>query len=73
MKYDFDEIIDGRNTNSLNTDGFRDYIFKDPEIQFPYKDEEFVKMWVADMEFATPLKLLKPSRNDSNGEFSDTP
>ena len=25
--YDFDEIIDRRHTNALNTDGFRDYIF----------------------------------------------
>ena len=23
MKYNFDEIIDRRNTNALNTDGFR--------------------------------------------------
>ena len=27
MKYNFDEIIDRRNTNALNTDGFRGYIF----------------------------------------------
>ena len=53
MKYNFDEIIDRRNTNALNTDGFRGYIFHaGPEKQFPYKDEEFVRMWVADMEFA---------------------
>ena len=25
--YNFDEIIDRRNTNALNTDGFRGYIF----------------------------------------------
>lgn len=59
MKYDFDEIIDRRNTNALNTDGFRDYIFKDPEIQFPFNDEEFVRMWVADMEFATPPEIVE--------------
>ena len=29
MIYDFDEIIDRRGTNALNTDGFRGYIFKD--------------------------------------------
>ena len=53
MAYNFDEIIERRNTNALNTDGFRGYIFHaGPEKVFPYKDEEFVRMWVADMEFA---------------------
>ena len=53
--YNFDEVIDWRHTNALNTDGFRDYIFHaDETMTFPYKDEEFIRMWVADMEFATP-------------------
>lgn len=53
--YNFDEIIDRRHTNAMNTDGFRDYIFRaDETMTFPYKDEEFIRMWVADMEFATP-------------------
>ena len=53
--YNFDEIIDRRHTNAMNTDGFRDYIFHaDESMVFPYKDEEFIRMWVADMEFATP-------------------
>ncbi len=59
MNYNFDEIIDRKNTNALNTDGFRDYIFKDSTKQFPFKDEEFVRMWVADMEFATPPEIIK--------------
>lgn len=55
MKYNFDEIIERRNTNALNTDGFRDYIFHaGPDKIFPYKDDEFVRMWVADMEFSMP-------------------
>ncbi len=58
-KYNFDEIIERRNTNALNTDGFRDYIFKaDESMTFPYKDEEFIRMWVADMEFATPQVII---------------
>jgi len=58
MKYDFDEIIDRQNTNALNTDGFRGYIFHaGPEKVFPFKDEEFVRMWVADMEFATAPEI----------------
>lgn len=54
MTYDFDEIIDRKHTNALNTDGFRGYIFEDTEgkMKFPFKDDEFVRMWVADMEFA---------------------
>lgn len=57
--YDFDEIIDRRHTNALNTDGFREYIFKaGPDMKFKFKDEDFVRMWVADMEFATPKPIL---------------
>lgn len=54
MKYDFDEIVNRYHTNALNTDGFRGYIFHDFEgkKKFPFKDDEFVRMWVADMEFA---------------------
>lgn len=54
MTYDFDEIIDRKHTNALNTDGVRGYIFHDFEGKktFPFKDDEFVRMWVADMEFA---------------------
>jgi len=58
--YDFDEIIDRRNTNALNTDGFRGYIFHaGPEKVFPYKDEEFVRMWVADMEFSVAPEIIE--------------
>lgn len=57
--YNFDEIIDRRNTNAMNTDGFRSYIFHaDDSMIFPYKDEEFIRMWVADMEFATPQSII---------------
>ena len=39
----------------LLTDGFRQYIFHaDENMKFPYADEEFIRMWIADMEFATP-------------------
>lgn len=58
MKYNFDEIIDRKNTNALNTDGFRSYIFHaGPEKTFPFADDEFVRMWVADMEFAAPPQI----------------
>ena len=46
MKYNFDEIIDRRNTNALNTDGFRGYIFHaGPEMKFAlFADDEFVRI-----------------------------
>lgn len=59
MTYNFDEIIDRRHTNALNTDGFRGYIFHaGPEKVFPYQDDEFVRMWVADMEFSVAPEIL---------------
>jgi cystathionine beta-lyase len=58
MKYNFDEIINRQHTNALNTDGFRQYIFKaDSEATFRFKDEEFIRMWIADMEFATAPEI----------------
>ncbi len=58
--YNFDEIIERRGTNALNTDGFRGYIFHaGPEKVFPFKDDEFVRMWVADMEFAAAPEILE--------------
>lgn len=65
--YNFDEIIDRRHTNAMNTDGFRDYIFHaDETMTFPYKDEEFIRMWVADMEFATPEVVIDGIRERLN-------
>ena len=61
--YNFDEIIDRTHTNAMNTDGFRDYIFHaDETMTFPYRDEEFIRMWVADMEFATPDVVIEGMR-----------
>ena len=60
MTYNFDEIIDRRNTNSENVEGWRPYIFHcGPERVFPYKDEEFIRMWVADMEFGVAPEILE--------------
>lgn len=61
--YNFDEIIDRTHTNALNTDGFRGYIFHaGPEKVFPYADNEFVRMWVADMEFAVAPEICDALR-----------
>jgi len=60
MKYNFDEIIDRKETNAMNTDGFREYIFHaSDDMTFPYTDDEFIRMWVADMEFATPPEIIQ--------------
>ena len=62
--YNFDEIIDRQKTNAMNTDGFRSYIFNaDDTMVFPYKDEEFIRMWIADMEFATPDVVINAIRD----------
>ena len=71
--YNFDEIIDRRHTNAMNTDGFRDYIFHaDETMKFPYQDEEFIRMWVADMEFATPDLSSTELKRDWKSVFSVT-
>lgn len=59
MKYNFDEVINRKNTNCMNTDGWREYIFHAPRDQkFPFPDDEYVRMWIADMEFATPPCII---------------
>lgn len=62
MKYNFDEIVDRRHTNAMNTDGFRGYIFHDFEgkKKFPFKDEEFIRMWVAIWNLPCAPILLMP-------------
>lgn len=61
--YNFDEIIDRQNTNALKTDGFRGYIFHaGPEKVFPYKDDEFIHMWVADMDLAVAPEIVDAMR-----------
>ncbi|MGM0689565.1 MAG: MalY/PatB family protein [Bacillota bacterium] len=63
MTYNFDEIIDRKNSNALSVNGFREHIFHaDSSMKFPYEDDEFVRMWVADMEFATPQVIIDAIR-----------
>lgn len=59
MSYNFDKIIDRRNTNSASMEGFRGYLFEGYEnLNFKYPDDELIKMWVADMEFETAPEIL---------------
>lgn len=64
MKYDFDEIIDRRGTNAMKAEGFRSYIFHaGPEKKFAFADDDFVHMWVADMEIATPPEICQAMKD----------
>ena len=63
-KYDFTTIVDRQNTNALNTDGFREYVFHTGrDTVFPWKDEEFIRMWVADMEFAVAPEIRQAMKD----------
>ena len=69
-KYDFDEFIDRSNTNSMNVEGWRSYIFgADCDRVFPYRDDEFVRMWIADMEFAVAPEICDAIRERSLWEL----
>lgn len=53
--YNFDEIIDRSNTNSISEDCFRYSLFGDKANEkLSYAEEDIIRMWVADMGFATP-------------------
>ncbi|WP_299317259.1 MalY/PatB family protein [uncultured Maribacter sp.] len=51
--YSFDEIINRDGTNAMSRTGYRGYLF-DPneDLSGKYAEEDFIPMWVADMEFA---------------------
>lgn len=59
MKYNFDQLIDRRNTHALKLEGYNEYIFNSYDsLNLPFKDDEFIHMWVADMEFACAPEIL---------------
>ncbi len=49
MTYNFDEVIERRNTNSVKWDGMKDVWGRD----------DLLPMWVADMDFRTPSFVLE--------------
>ena len=53
MSWNFDRIIDRRNTQCISTDACRGH------MSIPYPDEELVRMWIADMDFAAPDCILE--------------
>lgn len=50
MKYNFDEIIDRNNTNSTK--------YGTARMMHPELPEDFIPMWIADMDFACPQPVL---------------
>lgn len=63
MDYNFDEIIDRKGTNSTSFEGWKQYMFGMPkDAVFPFKEEEYIRMWVADMDLATPAQVLDAMR-----------
>lgn len=61
--YDFDELIDRAGTNSVSYEGWRRGKFGSIEAAaFVYPPEEMIRMWIADMEFATPPPILDAIR-----------
>ena len=63
MTVNFDEIIDRRGTNAVKLEGYRGYIFHGvDDLDLPYTDEEFIHLWVADMEFAVADEILDAIR-----------
>jgi len=56
-QYNFDEIIDRKGTNSINVEAYGEKLLQGAEL--PWKEEEIIRMWVADMEFAVPEVILE--------------
>lgn len=58
VTYNFDEIIDRRETNTMNVEGYKGYLFGDADTSDLEDHDELIRMWVADMDFATPDVVL---------------
>lgn len=63
MLYDFDEIIDRSGTNSVSDEGWKALKLRSvADSEFVYPHKEMIRMWIADMEFATPAPILDAVR-----------
>ncbi|MCJ1655308.1 3M3SH-releasing C-S lyase [Staphylococcus sp. NRL 21/187] len=63
MTYNFDEIIERRYTNAMNVRGYKGYLFGDTDVSDIENNDELIRMWVADMDFATPDVVLDAIRD----------
>lgn len=62
VTYNFDEIIDRLSTNAMNVEGYKGYLFGDADTSDLEEHDELIRMWVADMDFATPEVVLDAIR-----------
>ena len=59
--YDFDQVINRKETNAMALKGYRGYLFdlnEDLSGTGEYKEEDFIPMWVADMELAIAPEII---------------
>lgn len=57
--YNFDEVINRKNTNSISYEGWKSsYEHLKVDGAFPFGDD-YIRMWVADMDFATPPEIIE--------------
>ena len=42
MNYNFDEIVERKNTNAMALEGFHNYLFEPGELQLKHKEEDLV-------------------------------
>ncbi|WP_055446457.1 MalY/PatB family protein [Lacinutrix mariniflava] len=58
-KYQFNQVLERKGTNAMSVEGYRGYLF-DPEedLSGKYPEADFIKMWVADMEFAIAPEII---------------
>lgn len=59
MPYNFDQLIDRKNTNALKCDF----------LKFVFKTDDVLPMWVADMDFATPPFIIEALRKRLDHEI----
>lgn len=59
MPYNFDQLIDRKNTNALKCDF----------LEFAFKTDDVLPMWVADMDFATPPFIIEALRKRLDHEI----
>lgn len=68
--YNFDKKIDRTNTNAMKLEGYKSYIFgADDSLELPFKDDEFIHMWVADMEFAVAPEIRRAIKDRLDKEI----
>ena len=66
MFTDFDEIVDRSDTKAFNVEGYRKALFSaHSDVSLPYEND-LVRMWVADMEFAVAPAICQAIQDRVN-------